>query len=671
MLAQFLAIGAWVFLPGAVIGWALRLREPWWVLLAPALTVGIISGLAVVLGALGIPFNGIVVASIVAFAALIVWLVAMFWQRQQRDNTKTKEPANDNGTTQLKPRIWERHHILWIGVGIAALIQGISTYRGMGNPFWLPQNSDTPFHLNAVRFILNNQNASSAFIDIMFAGEAGDQIGMYPAAWHAIVSLGFMDSIVLASNAMVLVVTALVWPVSLAAFALAIAPHRPLVAAVTAVVSSAYLSFPNRFFMAGVLWPQALSYAMVPAGVAATILLLKHKNPYRIRWALALAAILVGIVLAQPSGLLVYGVIVTPFVIYRAFAPLLKRSNSTYADSPQLVRVIWPIFAVAAWVIAWRWVFLLFSETLNPGAEVQTNQGVRTGVWLALSDGAFSTALLREPSIPIVIGTIVGAMLALLHRRTRWVPFSLLGLLALAGIVTGGGPISRELAWVVYPFFADEQRLLATIPLVASPLIALGIVTIAYQLANLKPLRINDREGWLAPVLALGLTATFGVATNAFQFQGRIEALNDNYVAPLTTGASSLVTLDEMALLERLGDSVSPDGIVFGDPLSGIVLAPALGDVATIYPTLGGRSWQPDAVFLRTNLHRLPDDPRVCEALGRLGIEYFYNDTETNQHWRANSVDRRFWRLRFGDEPWLVPLDSGGTATLYRITGCD
>ena len=696
MLTQLVVIVLWVIIPGAAIAWALRLRGSWWLLLAPALTVGIISGLAVLLGAIGMPFTGVSIAGIVAFAAAIVWLVGTIWCRRQRgtittvteplgdtrtvteplgDTRTVTEPPGDTAAVTEKPKLWERSHLIWIGVALAALIQGLSTYQGMGNPFWFPQNSDTPFHLNVVRFILNNQNASSAFVDTMFAGEAGDPIGMYPAAWHGIVSLGVIDSIVLASNAMVLTVTALIWPISIAAFALAMWPHRPLIAAVTPIVSSAYLSFPNRFFTAGVLWPQALAYSIIPAALAATIILVKRKNPHRISWGLALAAVLVGIVLAQPSGLLVYGVIATPLVIFRAFAPLMKHRNKTYNSAQQLVRIIGPIFAAAGWVIAWSWLFFLFSQTLHPGTTVQTNQGVRTGIWLALSDAAFSTSFLRSPSIPIAITTIIGVVIAFWHHRTRWVPFSLFGLLALAGIMTGGGPISRGLSWLVYPFFADEQRILATIPLVASPLIALTIVTIADKIANLKlrqiPMRVRNAI-WFAPVLTLGLTVIFGITTNGFQFQGRIETLNSNYVAPLTPGTNiSLVTLDELALLERLGDSVSPGGIVFGDPLSGIVLAPAISDVSVIYDTLGNRSWLADVNFLTTNLHRLPIDPRVCEALERLGIEYFYHDTETNLHWRANNQDQRFSRLRFGNRPWLTPLDSGGTATLYRITGCD
>ena len=736
---QFLALAAWVFLPGAAVALALGIKKPWWPLLAPAISIGLISGFAIILDFLGIPWHGTSVAATMILLTAILAVIRLWhhhlhpgWGSVRHRRAVVTGAPSDGAVVSFAPRVDSTepttgrrgYFVVWLGILLGGLLQGISIYRGMGNPNWFPQNSDTPFHLNAVRFILNNENASSFFV-YRLTGQVGTPAGFYPAAWHAVVSLSVLDSILLASNAMVLVVTTLIWGASLAAFALAITPKKwvghKLVAALTPIVAAAFLSYPNRFYNAGVLWPQALAYAAVPAAMAVTILFFRQNEARkrRIAWLLIFLTIMGGIALAQPSGLLVYGVFATPFVIARAFRPLWRHFKhwhfdfahkihhkeatkahevvttltgaiptvtSSFAIPPkkrpgrpelspvaQILIIIGPLLLAAIWVLAWRWLFVVFSDLLENPTRTAGDQGFWTGVWHGLSDAAFfAGAFPRYPSIPIVIGTIFGALAALFHRRTRWIPFSLAGMLLLSGLVNADGFLS----WIIYPWYADEQRLLATVPLVSAPLIALAIVTLARGLAQVPRFKFPENRFISAKelttaIFALGLTAVLGLTTQNFRFHERVRILNANYVVTMlgmTTG--NLVSEDEFALIQRMGQELPPGARVIGDPLSGLGVAYAISNVDIVYTTLGPGHWGDDAVFLGREFENLPDDPEVCAALNRLGVQYFYNDTETHLHWRS-AWERRFRGLWVSDQPWLEKIDSGGTATLYRITGCN
>ncbi|MDR2703069.1 MAG: hypothetical protein LBB58_01835 [Cellulomonadaceae bacterium] len=721
MALQLLVLSAWVMLPGAGVAIVLGLKRPWWALLAPATSIGLLSGFAIILGLLGIPWHGGTVAAAIILLIAIIAAGRVFHHNFIPGNYAMRHGKNNYATNYLVPPknngLRDSNLLIWLGIIASGLIQGISTYRGMGNPHWLPQNSDTPFHLNAVRFILNNENASSFFI-YRLTGQVGTPAGFYPGAWHGVVSLSVLDSILLASNAMVLVVTAIIWTTSLAALGYVIAPHHKLVAALAPLVAAAYLSYPNRFYNAGVLWPQALAYAMVPAAVAVTILLFRKRAAHKrhLSWVLVLLTILGGIALAQPSGILVYAIFATPYIIARAFRPLwrhfriwarsyshrIRHTEAAKAESVvetttgalptitssfalanleappkqtvirQLIRIILPLVAAAIWVYGWYRLFAFFSDQLENPTRTAGDQGFWIGVWHGLSDAAFfAGAFPRYPSLPIIIGTIFGVMVAFSHRHTRWLPFSLAGMLLLSGLVNADGFLS----WLIYPWYADEQRLLATVPLVGAPLIALAIVALARGLARIPKARfpaspLATYPKITATVIALGLVAVFGLATDNFRFEERIRILNSNYVVTmqgLTTG--NLVSEPEFELLQRMGRELPPGAWVIGDPLSGLGLAYAISNVNIIYTTLGPGHWGDDAVFLGREFENLPDDPEVCAALGRLGVQYFYNDTETHLHWRS-AWERRFRGLWVSDQPWLEKIDSGGTATLYRITGC-
>src|SRR5690606_17111957 len=123
-------------------------------------------------------------------------------------------------------------------------------------------------HMNAVRFILETSDASSLHGNAVIGGDS-----FYPSAWHAGISLVATmagASIPVAANISTLVIGALVWPLGIAWLARTVTGSRA-VASYAAVLSSALQTFPLLMFQWGVLFPNALATALVPAAVSVVI----------------------------------------------------------------------------------------------------------------------------------------------------------------------------------------------------------------------------------------------------------------------------------------------------------------------------------------------------------------------------------------------------------------
>src|SRR5690606_6718894 len=131
--------------------------------------------------------------------------------------------------------------------------------------------NDAPFHLGAVRAIIEAQRASSFGLGGLVDPEAPG--AFYPGAWHGTTALVCVLSgagVAEATNVMTIVVGAVVWPLGVAWIAQA-ATGRRLAAAAAAALSPALLSFPLLLVQYGVLYSYLLAVALVPAGIAAVV----------------------------------------------------------------------------------------------------------------------------------------------------------------------------------------------------------------------------------------------------------------------------------------------------------------------------------------------------------------------------------------------------------------
>ena len=125
----------------------------------------------------------------------------------------------------------------------------------------------------------------------------------------------------------------------------------------------------------------------------------------------------------------------------------------------------------------------------------------------------------------------------------------------------------------------------------------------------------------------------------------------------------------ELSMLERLRESDLGKGMILGDPMNGSALAQAVSGKEVVLPQLYYRDENEDENYLKDNFSRIGKDSKVCSILQKYRIAYFYYDSDrfdvtadTNQEAPGFYQDINWSFLR--------KIDSGGTASLYEITGC-
>jgi 4-amino-4-deoxy-L-arabinose transferase-like glycosyltransferase len=163
---------ALLVVPGVVIGLAARLKGPYLLGLAPALSVFVVSSTAFVTGELGLRWTTWwVVAGVVALGAPLAITLRL-----------------SSGQ--------DRHHrqpeLLLLAASVGGALAGgvltaITVGRAIGSVEALSQTYDAVFHYNAVRLVLESGNASPLNIGTLNRHDDGSQF--YPGAWHAFVSL--------------------------------------------------------------------------------------------------------------------------------------------------------------------------------------------------------------------------------------------------------------------------------------------------------------------------------------------------------------------------------------------------------------------------------------------------------------------------------------------------
>jgi len=670
-----------VLAPGIVILYLTDLRSRVAYLVAPGVSVGLYAVLTLIFGATNIRWDPLSVG--VALAPIIVASLVL--------RVPTPRYHGVSSTDAIDDKLGNA------GLIVAALLTVIPLAMGMGRPDRVPNAGDELFHLNAVRHILNTGDASSLTLGLV--ANQVSQRAFYPSAWHAIVSLASQRSVVVASNSMVIVVAALVWPFGICALSKALYPAHKSITLYAPVVGAGFLAFPTQFFNWGVLWPNALSLALVPMALVSTIYALQENSlQERIKWIIAGLFILCGIVLSQPSGILLYGIIVTPLFIasiYRVAGTAISelRSEKRSAGSDQTVlahtsRVIplrlvppFALIALVVWCVGWSFVWY---NAINFGnqAFADWHQGFIGGVLTALlgRTPAWHTMPGMPTSWPLAILTILGLLLGISKVGSRWFITSMTLILVLAGIADSHSPLYP----LTYAWWGDVYRMRANVVMFSALFAALPLAIASENLAKYVASRLFSSEfdvNQLASnrlsqivrhpttvftISSLLVLVVLVTSTRLLSLTNREDLLRFRYVElaqPDRQANGGWVTDDEVSMIERLGD-LSEGGSALGIPLNGSALLYAISDIPVVFPHLRG-VWDPDALYVGQNFDRIHQDPLVCDAIRRLGVRYFYADTQLSLGGVFEGIPTE------APQPGFELIDQGGSARFYRITACD
>ncbi|KLN35485.1 hypothetical protein FB00_06855 [Cellulosimicrobium funkei] len=553
-----------------------------------------------------------------------------------------------------------------VAVLVAAGLQARRLMGAFGGPDQFPQTYDTPYHLNSLRLMLETGDASSLKMTLTTPELASS---FYPGLWHGFVTLvlestGSTD-VVAGANWTTLVIACLVWPASVLVLARVLFGPRPVLLGLTAVMAFSMTQFPNQFTAFGILYPNLLAYALLPTVIALAWLTLWHGRGRRRVAPLALTgAGLVVMILAHPNALFTVGYVVLPLLVHFV-AHVSRRAwvggrRATAIAAPVVLAVS---CTVAYWVVGLVPMVAEFRSQVSWPARLSRTDAINDAVGLSAMhpDG--------QANLFVAGLLLVGAVVALVVRRWRWLPFSYALLAMLFIVAASSGESTREL--LTGYWYGDVQRLAALLPLLGVPLATIGLATVVDGLSRLARDHGSDPR-WLRatsfPVLAaVAALLVLVVLPRTDPYTGSIRYVRDAYSTPEAGRDNAFVDEDEVAMMDEI-EQIVPEGVVIaGNPWNGASMTWALADRESLFPHSKSLTTE-DQDLIAQSLGDAGTDQAVCEALERTGVEYVL--TSDSMLWGRHpegfeGLDAREVR-RVGE---VVARE--GDVRLWRITACD
>lgn len=630
-LPVLLACVLLVLVPGAV---TLRLaRFPLLVVAGAAapLTVSVLVVAGLVAGQVSLPWNPGTLAGVVALMLVAGFVVG----RVRRGLPGTPLP---------------RAKAVWVGasVAVAALVGALPAMVTMGAAGAIPQQPDTIFHLGTIASMLDLRDISTLHA---LGFTSPDGTGFYPAGFHAVAATLVEltgASVTVAANALALVSGFLVWPLAMTLLAGVAFGTRTSVLVPAPFAAVVFSTFPTWFLGYGVLWPNLLGQAILPATVALGVRLLRAD---RSGWELVLLVILLpGLTIAHPNALFALVVAAVVVVVCAAIA---------YAVRPRVaLGRRWAALAGAAVFTGGVAAVWLLGGMLSPSMRASNTPGPEATLSEAVIDVAFSAAREQRPLWVLGLVTLAGAAALVVRRRGGWVLLlsAVCGVLYVLNVVDD----SPHVRWITWPWYNNPPRLASLLVLPLALLVVAALAEAARAVSRV--LRPSVRPAVPAALVLALLAATAG--GNA----GSRAAALDGYFDPQPS--QSWISGPELRALKDLGRQIPDDSVVAANPWAGGNWLALVSGERMLYPTEKVLSSSPDLVLLGKHLDDVASDPEVCRLALARHVDYAI--TGGNLAARTKAARSAYSGVDdVKDAKAWEEVAASGPYRLYRLVGCE
>ncbi|SDC75479.1 DUF6541 family protein [Actinokineospora iranica] len=643
----------WLLLPGLAVTYPLGLRgvAAWGV--APAITTGATAVTAVVADVVGMSWSPLLPVAVCAAMGVAFGVGALVLRRRFRvARTPDPRPVTLAAVLGLLP---------------ALALGAVTVFRGFGRPDNLSQTYDAMFHMNAIAFILDSGNGSSLNLAELGARTNGGS-GFYPAAWHDLGSLVVMStgaSIPAAANLLSAAIAIVVWPLSCLVLARQVFGPSRAALAVTGVLSIGFGAFPWGLLGFGVLWPNALGLALVPAALALAVSitgLAKDDALGRIRSLVLLPVVGLAIGLANPGA--AFSLIV--LAVFPLLASVIRRSWRLHKAGRSARGAAELVAVVAVLGGVWYWT----ATTSNP-----LFANTRTTYWAPFDtpSRAVGEILLNatngRPALWFISAVVlVGVVACLRSVPLRWVVagHAATGFLYLVA-ASFNRPDTQKFTGYWYN---DSYRLAAMLPITGVVLGTAGVLFLAEKIAS----RVAA-EDWSRPRLGLSNTTTAAVVVVALLALGSRGMYLPDRTARIAGSyqnlpeTATLADAEQREFFARVKDQIPEDAVVANNPWDGSGLLWALADRQTLYPHFTMPSPTEEQTYLAQHLDDVATDPKVCPAARALGVTHLLIGESEFWPWDPRNANYPGFEDPAG-KPGFELVASDGEAKLYRITAC-
>ena len=602
-----------------------------------------------------------------------------------------------------KPWRPRRRTTWWLGsAGLAAGLVAVNFIQGVQGPDRPSQTIDAGFHYNAVLAVMH-----SGFPDGGHVGAASGAAatGWYPPLWHDLTALTSSltgVNVAIGANAVGWAIGGVVWPLSMVWLCSRILPHARLITALAlGVCTGAITLFPYIMLSYGVLWPNVLSLAALPAGIALMLMVmhLMARSPQALEdissagvaadgatldeteetavrqgaalgpglswWTVLSVGFLgvVGMFFAHPGAVFALGIWTLVSAVMLS-GRLVVRSR---ADGPAQLRrsLLWLLLG---WLVTLGlWAAMDLVPALNAVRDFQWHNLMTMNQ--AMGQALTLSTIITKANWVLGAATLVGFYRLLKVPRLRWLLVSHVFLVLLYMLCAGTKTwLSRELTGFWYN---DAQRVAALIPMTAVPLAAIGITNAADALGRVVSRVSADVFGRLLPprralgVAAVAMLLVLSVLPGQGPGQGA-GVLHDRYKNEIFSNL--MVTADEQVLYEKLATELPAGETVLGSPFTGAQFSAIWSGHGVVIPHTTSNP-APDVALVSHDFKSFTTNPLVCAAVKRLKIGAVVDDQD--RFWVTDKRQANYTGLvNLFDTPGLTPISYGSSVTIYRVGSC-
>ena len=667
---------ALLYVPGVILLHASGMPKPWALVSAPLVSCALYFIEGEIFSALNIPIPLAVMVLVPLLVAILVngyvFYVASKYKEDRRDEklNKSKATRSSKQSTCHTPSFICEELPFWMPllyVAVGLLTVGLLFLPTLPSASSFVQGWDIVHHLDVTQAMIESQKYSSIHYDFYSTVEASitpwepGTSGFYPSGWNIIVALTTQlvsTTVPIAGNALNFVSAAIIFPLSICSVIAKVLPKHRIALISGAFVCLAFFVFPWSLLIYGPIFPNTVAFCVMPSIWWVFMQMTRSKTPkHDLVWLIVIFVLgLITLFILHPSTIFSSIVVLLPW----SFARIGESKRRVVLFGKQLKPVTLAyaffIFALVIWSLFY-YVLIVRGVALNFwwSAYSSLQDAILHALGMDFIGQSYAGGELVSPQPVLSICVFVGAVWTFKHKQARWMvsAFMYLSILCIF-IITFDVPLKGYLSGFWY---TDPFRIAASCVIMAIPLAALGLATLAEaaletfaswrEKASQRQNQNQIQNQTQSQTQAKAQTCVFCAVWAKPLIVGAVIACAVvlNYVVPMPNlkseepipaatafkqasekayGDHYILTSEELEFLRRVELTVPAGAVIANLPHDGSLWAYGTNDLHVLwrFPNGYDASERPASAILRKRLNRIASDPEVLQTAHDLNVQY-------------------------------------------------
>ena len=653
---------ALLYVPGVILLHASGMPKPWALVSAPLVSCALFFIEGEIFSALNIPIPLAVMVLVPLLIAVLVNGYVYYVAREHKEDFRSEKPnkseairTGKQSTSPVPAFICEElpfwMPLLYVAIGL--LTVGFLFLPTLPSASSFVQGWDIVHHLDVTQAMIESQKYSSIHYDFYSTVEASitpwepGTSGFYPSGWNIIVALTTQlvsTTVPIAGNALNFVSAAIIFPLSICSLIAKVLPKHRIALISGAFLCLAFFVFPWSLLIYGPIFPNTVAFCVMPSIWWIFMQMTRSKTPkHDLIWLIVIFVLgLITFFILHPSTIFSSIVVLLPWSFARIGESKRRVVLFGKQIKPVTLAYVFFIFALVIWSVFY-YVLIVRGVALNFwwSAYSSLQDAILHALGMDFIGLSYAGGELVSPQPVLSICVLVGAVWTFKHKQARWMvsAFMYLSILCIF-IITFDVPLKGYLSGFWY---TDPFRIAASCVIMAIPLAALGLATLAEAaLETFASWREKTSQAqtkaqacvfcnvWAKPLIVGAVIACVVVlnyvvpmpnlkseepipAATAFK-QASEKAYGDHYI----------LTSEELEFLRRVELTVPAGAVIANLPQDGSLWAYGTNDLHVLwrFPNGYDASERPASAILRKRLNRIASDPEVLQTVRDLNVQY-------------------------------------------------